>query len=420
MRKHRSYSSIQLLLLALAITLPSASPALAAPYWIASWAASPTPAPAAGSSQGGAGASLYQNQTVREIVHLTEGGEQIRVRLTNRYGVSPLTIGAATMALRAQGSTISPDTLQTLTFNTQPTATIPPGADLISDPVSMLVGPQADIAVSLYLPNSNPAASIHQIQRSAIYTALENQASAASFPPSTAASDGQPWVWLDEVDVTSVTAVPVIVTFGDSITDGYQITRDSAHDWPDILSQRLQQAHRPGAVVNAGIGGNRILRDGPSRMISFGANALARFDDDVLAQSGVHTVIVLLGINDIGLGLATTETVTAQDIEGGLTQIALRAHAHGLKIYVGTLTPFAATPVPGYYSPEKEQERQAVNTWIRGQQGRYDGVIDFDKAVRDPAHPAQMLPAYDSGDHLHPNDNGAQAMANAISLDLLK
>ena len=249
------------LLVASALMLAPVVPATAAPYWVASWAASPTPAQP--------GTPLYQNQTVREIVRLTEGGEQIRVRLTNRYGASPLTIGAATVALRAQGSTISPDTLQTLTFNGQPTATIPPGADLISDPVSMLVGPQADIAVSLYLPNANPAASIHLIQRSAIYTALENQASAASFPPSTAASDGQPWVWLDGVDVSSVSAVPVIVTFGDSITDGYKITRDTAHDWPDVLSQRLQQAHRPGAVVNAGIGGNRILHDSPSQMVSF-------------------------------------------------------------------------------------------------------------------------------------------------------
>jgi lysophospholipase L1-like esterase len=214
-----------------------------------------------------------------------------------------------------------------------------------------------------------------------------------------------------------------LVAFGDSITDGARSTMDANHRWPDVLASRLlaRRGGRPIGVVDAGIGGNRILHDA-SGNIRFGVNALARFDRDVLAQPGVRYVIVLEGINDLGhagTSAPVAETVSADDIIAGLKQLIARAHEKGIKIYGGTLTPFEGTVFPGYYTPEKEAKRQAINSWIRTGKA-FDGVVDFDKAVRDPNHPGRMLPAYDGGDHLHPGDAGYKAMGEAVDVAIFK
>jgi lysophospholipase L1-like esterase len=225
------------------------------------------------------------------------------------------------------------------------------------------------------------------------------------------------------VDVTAPQSAATIVAFGDSITDGARSTVDANHRWPDFLAGRLLSSHggREIGVVDAGIGGNRILHDA-SGNVSFGVNALARFDRDVLSEPGVRYVIVLEGINDIGHAPGSapaSETVSAEDIIVGLKQLIARAHEHGLKIFGATLTPFEGTIFPGYYTPEKDTKRKAVNEWIRTSNA-FDGVIDFEKAVRDPKNPGRMLPAYDGGDHLHPSDAGYRAMADEIRLSLFQ
>lgn len=398
---------------------PFSAPAAQA-NWAGSWEACPAPASLVDWSGSAGPPTVYQNQTLREIVHLTAGGSQVRVRLTNRYGACDLVIGAATIALRAQGSSVAPGSIHSLAFNGKPSVTIPAGADIYSDPVDLDAAPQSDLAVSLYLPGPSPAATVHLQQRSAIYVFAGNQVGASNFPPSDPSGEGKPWVWLDGVDVATSTPSPAIVAFGDSVTDGAQLTRDQAREWPTILSQRLQQAHRPGAVLDAGLSGNRLLHDGHGPGAFFGVSGLARFDSDVLAVSGVRSVFVLLGLNDIAQPVAESpETVSVDQITWGLTQLATRAHAHGLKIYIGTMTPFAGSTITNFYSPKKNQERLAVNAWIQGNTV-FDGVADFAKIVADPQHPDQLLPAYDSGDHTHPSDAGARALASAIPLNWFK
>jgi lysophospholipase L1-like esterase len=231
------------------------------------------------------------------------------------------------------------------------------------------------------------------------------------------------WPFLAGVDVVDLGLRKAIVAFGDSITDGDQSTQDANRRWPDMLAARLQAPERkdPIAVLNAGIGGNRILHDGagPSGP-KFGISALARFDRDVLAQPGVKYVIVLEGINDIGqpdVAAPASERVTADEIIFGLGQLIRRAHKKDLRIFGGTLTPFEGAAFPGYYTPEREVMRQIVNRWIRAT-APFDAVIDFDAAVRDPNHPTRLLPRYDSGDHIHPNDAGYRAMGEAVDLSV--
>jgi lysophospholipase L1-like esterase len=240
----------------------------------------------------------------------------------------------------------------------------------------------------------------------------------ASNSASFAQQTGAPWVWLDEVEVADSPAKSAIAAFGDSITDGYLIPEESNKTWPDVLASHLSSAGIHEGVINAGISGNRLLHNGQGA--PFGIAALARFDSDVLAQPNVKYVIVLLGINDIGqVDDNSPDVVNAQDIENGLTQLAERAHEHGMKIYAATLTPFKVTTIKNYYSDIKEVKRQAVNSWIRTNT-IFDGFIDFDKAIDDPQNPGQMIPADDSGDHLHPNADGDTAMGKAIPLSWFK
>jgi len=362
----------------------------------------------------------FNDQSLREIVHASISGDIVRIRLSNAYEKTTANIGAVRIALQTQGSAIAPASLRVLTFSGRPTVSIPPDALVLSDPVKLQVPAAANLAIGIFLPDETAAAGIHYGAQQTSYIGSGDLTGAASFPDSASITS---WVFLAGVDVLAPESAATVVAFGDSITDGARSTVDANHRWPDILAARLlaQHSRNEVAVVDAGIGGNRILHDGESR-VQFGMNALARFDRDVLAEPGVKYVIVMEGINDIGhagTSAPVSETVSAEDIIAGLKQLIERAHEHGLKIFGATLTPFQGTTFPGYYTPAKDVKRKAVNDWIR--EGKaFDAVIDFDKAVRDPSHPDRMLPAYDGGDHLHPGDVGYKAMGGAIDLSIFK
>jgi lysophospholipase L1-like esterase len=377
-------------------------------------------------------AVVYENQTLRQIVHTSIGGQSVRVRLSNEYGTQPLVVGEAHVARRGAGSPapeILPGSDRTLTFGGRTSFTIPPGAPALSDPVALSVPALSDLAVSIYLPQRTPATTLHSSAFQRNYIVPGNATGATSLPnPAVTTS----WYFLSGVSVTASPRAATIVALGDSITDGAITTTDANHRWPDLLAARLQadRGLRHLSVLNKGIGGNRILHDGntlpgtPFEGIGpiFGDSALARFDRDVLAQPGARYVIVLLGINDIGHPTSVappSEAVTVDEMIAGYRQLVARAHEGGLKAFGATMTPFENTTIPGYYNAENEAKRLAVNRWIRTS-GEWDGVIDFDRAVRDPDHPLRMLAQYDSGDHLHPNDAGMRAMAGAIPLRLFR
>ena len=380
--------------------------------WVATWGASPVaPLPANTTNPG------FTNQTVRMVVHASLGGNEVRVRLSNAFGSESLMIGAAHIAIRSKDASIVSGTDRPLTFNGGGSVTIPPGALAVSDAVKLDVPALSDLAVSLYLPGPTGQATWHAAALSTNYVSRTGDFTGATDLPvdHTVAS----WFYLTDVEVKTSKDTFAVVTFGDSITDGTRSTPDTNHRWPNFLADRLAQHHIKLSVVDEGIAGNRVLHD------LVGPNALARFDRDVLAQPGVGFVTVLLGINDIGdisrlpavaqAGRAP-QPVSADEIIAGHLQMIARAHQQGLKIVGCTLTPFEGA---AYFSPEGETKREAVNKFIRTG-GAYDGVIDFDAVVRDPGHAARFLPAYDSGDHLHPNDAGYKAMADAIDLSLFK
>jgi lysophospholipase L1-like esterase len=385
--------------------------------WIGTWGASPSPQ-LADPAQMLSGHLLFENQTIREIVHTSAGASTVRVRLSNAYGRESVTIAAAHIALRDHESSVVASSDHALTFGGRPFVTIPPDATVLSDAVQLQVPPQSDIAVSLFLPKPAAGAGIHYAAQQTCYIGSGDQTANASFQDSAKVTS---WVFLSGLDIAGPSNAATIVAFGDSITDGAKSTNDANRRWPNILADRLADSHKELGVLDEGIGGNRILHDAASE-IRFGVSALARFDRDVLAEPGVRYVIVLEGINDIGhagTSAPASQEVSADDIITGLKQMIDRAHEKGLKIFGGTLTPFEGTTYPGYFTPQKEVKRKAVNEWIRTSHA-FDGVIDFDKAVRDPAHPDRMLPAYDGGDHLHPGDAGYKAMGEAIDLALFQ
>jgi lysophospholipase L1-like esterase len=347
-------------------------------------------------------------------VHVSIGGSRVRVVLGNEFGTAPLTIGAAAIALRDMDAKIAAGSNRPLAFAGSPSVTIPAGASILSDPVDESVPPMSDLAIDLYLPDEmTPLTSPLTVHAGASQTnyvsKTGNFAGSADLPVSTTTPS---WYLLERVEVAAPAQTGAIVTFGDSITDGARSTPNTNNRWPDQLAKRLLA--RPGtaklAVLNTGIGGNRLLSDSTA---NFGINALARFDRDVLAQPGAMYVVVLEGINDIG-NARSNPIPSAADLIAAQQQMIERAHAHGLIIYGATLTPFEGA---AYFTPEGEAKRQAVNNWIRTSKA-YDGVIDFDSATRDPASPGKFLPLYDSGDHLHPNDAGYEAMGKAIDLNL--
>jgi lysophospholipase L1-like esterase len=378
---------------------PKDSPA--ANHWVATWAASPSPATADADMR--RRKMEFDNQTARLIAHITIGGDRFRVRLANFYGAKAVGIAEAHLALRGAGAKIVAGSDRPLTFGGKPAVSIPPGALVLSDPVDLKAPPSADLAVSLYLPAGAVIAStVHFSAQQTSYVAAGNVCGAEDLPGNAAISS---WPYLTGVDVLAPAAFGVIVTLGDSITDGSRSTSDTNGRWPNILANRLLA--RKGnklAVVNAGIGGNRIMSD--TNNAAYGPNALARFDRDVLAMPGLKYVFLFEGVNDIGAG------GSAEDIIFGMKQLIERAHQRGVKIVGATIMPLRTGP-PG------AARREAVNAWIRTSKP-FDGLVDFDKTISDPNKPGAFLAAYDSGDNLHPNDAGHKAMGEAVDLSLFK
>ncbi|TFW33610.1 SGNH/GDSL hydrolase family protein [Massilia horti] len=398
-------------------------------HWVGTWGTAPA-GPAVAAQM-----MTLNDATLRLIVRTSIGGNQARIRVSNELGATPLRIGSAHIALRDTAANIVAGSDRVLTFSGMQAMIVPPGAAVLSDPVDLNVPAMSELAVSLYLPGSVQASTSHGSAFQTNYVSQPgNFTGSVTLPVERTIMS---WPFLTEVDVNSPGSA-ALVAFGDSITDGANTTLDTNRRWPDLLALRLHGASatadakiandRRGAgangrlgMVNRGIGGNRLLRD-PGEQPMFGKSTLARFDRDVLATAGVRHMIVLIGINDIGHpGTGTipvSDMPTLGEMIAGYRQLIARAHAKGITVHGATLTPFEGTRFAGYYTPEKEALRVAVNNWIRTS-GEFDSVIDFDAAVRDPDHPARMLAAYDSGDHLHPSDQGMQAMANAIPLALL-
>jgi lysophospholipase L1-like esterase len=405
--------------LAVLATSPAQAQRADAGDWIDTWSASPQPvwepdffAPA------GIPRTL-RNQTIRHVARISLGSSRVRVEFSNEYGEHPLVIGAAHVALAGEKDAIAPGSDRVLTFSGSTSITVPPGAPVWSDPVDLAVAALGSVAVSLFLPEVTPATTWHNDARQTAYISGEGDFTAAErFEPAQTVTSR---IFLSGIAVDAAPEARAVVLFGDSITDGDGSTLDANHRWPDFLAERLNKANPKVAVLNEGISGARVLRD---RM---GDNALARFDRDVLSHPRADTVVLMMGINDIGW----PETIlvpkgepapSAEDVIDGYEQIIARAHANGMRIIGATLTPFEdtfrGTPLYGYYSEAKEAKRAAINQWIRTS-GAFDGVIDFDAATRDPANPKHIQAQYDKGDHLHPNDTGYKAMAESVDLGLL-
>ncbi len=392
--------------------LPAAPAQAAAP---ATPTPEPTPAPALARTPSRPPAIIYgtADTTLREIVHISIGGPQVRVIFTNEFGAEPLTIGAAHVAISQGGSSINLVSAAGLTFGGHTSVIIPPGALVVSDPAMVNLPAAADLAISFFLPAQTIThLSQHGSADQTSYTAPGNVVGAKTLDSPT---EIRSWPFVKGVDVKVSAHSAAVVAFGDSITDGAFVALNSNGRWPDELARRLLADKRIAGlgVLNEGIGGNRILHD------NTGPSALARFDRDVIAQSGVKYVIILEAINDIGHAYDTHrvyDVVSADDLIAGYVQMAERAHTHGIKVYIATLTPYVGA---GYASPAGEQVRQALNQWIRTT-NQIDGFIDFDKATQDPANPAMYLPAFDHGDHLHPSDPGYKAMGDAIDLKLFQ
>jgi lysophospholipase L1-like esterase len=382
--------------------------------------AAPPVAPAPGQAFAPPPYIHFTNQTLRQIVHTTIGGSKVRVVLSNAYGTAPVTIGAAHIALRDRAGAIRSAAGGPLTFGGKATITIPANAVVYSDAASVTVPPVSDVAIDLYLPGTTNTPATTTMHGTALQTnyisETGNYVGKTTMPE---VGRTQSWFLLSRLDIVSADAAGAIVAFGDSITDGTRSTPDTNSRWPDRLAQRLLSRGTRMAVLNAGIGGNRLLGEASvpagvdSRAVGAGINALARFERHVLSVPGVTHVIVLEGINDIG-NARQNPMPTAEDLIGAHKQLIEQAHARGLKMIGGTLTPFWGA---AYYTEVGEAKRQAVNDWIRTSHA-YDGVIDFDKATRDPNDPKKFLEKYDSCDYLHPGDAGYAAMADAIDLSL--
>ena len=375
-------------------------------HWVGSWAASqqiPEPANAIPTDD-------LRDATLRQIVHLSVGGGTLRVHLSNAFGTTDLHVTSAHIAapLKPDSSAIDPATDRALHFSGSDDVIIPPGAEYISDPIQFPAKPLSDLAVSIHLDTPPAQQTGHPGSRATSYVAAGNLVSATEM---NSAKKVEHWYMLSGVDVAADANAFSIVALGDSITDGHGATTNGNDRWPDVLARQLAKQNI--GVLNQGIGGNHLLTDG------LGPNVLARFDRDVLAQTAVRYVIVLEGINDLG-GLARmTNVVPAQHDElvhrmiGAYEQVIERAHAHGIKVIGATILPDTGSE---YYHPDaaNEADRQKVNDWIRGA-GHFDAIVDLDKLTADPANPTHLLPAYDSGDHLHPGPTGYKVMGEAFS-----
>jgi lysophospholipase L1-like esterase len=390
--------------------------------WIATWTASPEPADPNPNEP----ILNLQDQTVRERVRVSVGGSQIRIRVSNEYGSSPLVLGSVTVAVPSDPASVKSGSIQIATFGGRNSITIPAGAPALSDPVAFPVAFGAEISVSLYFPKRVTTPTWHALAlKRAVVSPHGDRTHEEKIQGGTEVAR---LVGLSAVLVPAQRSERVVVAFGDSIVDGDGSTVEADHNWSSDLVRRLGKAPESSkwAVVNAGIAGNRLIGDGP--IASLGVSALARFDRDALSVPGVTHIVLLEGINDLGfpgaklgeLSLADPADVrTADDLIGAYRQLIARSHARGVKVIGSTLTPCEGVDIPGYYSEAKEATRLAVNKWIRTSR-EFDGVIDFDRVLRDPDHPARLLPRLASEDHLHPNDVGYQAMADAIDLALFQ
>jgi lysophospholipase L1-like esterase len=382
--------------------------------WVGSWAASQQLAEPHNSIS----AEDLTDMTLRQIVHLTIGGPELRLHLSNRYGSAPLHITSVHIArpVSPDSGRIIPSSDQAVAFSGRRDVTIPAGADYLSDPVMYSVAALSDLAITIHLETVPTDQTGHPGSRATAYLVHGDEVAAVELPN---AKQVEHWYFTAGIDVLVPSSAASAVALGDSITDGHGATTNGNDRWPDFLARRLQAVPqgRTIAVLNQGIGGNRLLLDG------LGPNALARFNDDVIAQAGVRSLIVLEGINDIGMLGRTGEATSAEheqllnDIIGAYQQIIERAHTHGIKLAGCTILPFMGSDFyhPG---PASEADRQMVNKWIRTA-GHFDAVIDFDQVMRDPANPDHLLPKFDSGDHLHPSPAGYAAMADAVPLAFL-
>jgi lysophospholipase L1-like esterase len=402
------------LLAIVSVTVNVSSAGMPKASWVGTWAASLTALQPPLTTDL---TTAYSNVTIRNVVHVSLAGRRARVTLSNEFGVAPLTIGGVHVALSNHPGSITAESDRTATFGNKDFVRIPAGAVAVSDPISLMVPATSDVVVSIYIPAGGTAdhLSYHAYASSTNYIADGNALSAGSLDGAKQISS---WILLKNIEVEADSKASALVALGDSITDGVHSTADKNARWPDILSERLHADERTSdiGVLNAGISGNRMLTDANPLV---GQNALARFDRDVLGQSGVKYLVILEGINDIGRAMKpATPYDSATDAAGliwGLEQLAAKAHAHGLKVFAATLTPYSGFTY--YYSAQGEEMRQTVNKFIRTSDV-FDAVIDFDKVIRDSGNPDIVRAAYDSGDHLHPNDAGYKAMANAIDLAL--
>jgi lysophospholipase L1-like esterase len=423
------------------ITLVTASPfgqAKSSDHWVATWTtavvarpavlpapAAPAVAPVANPAAPAAPPALPpvtpNNQTLRQIVRTSIAGTRARVVFANTFGTAPLNIGGASIALRDKESAIVPASLRKLTVNGSATFRVPAAAVVLSDPVDLSIPARSDLAIDLFVPDdlgsgSSPITFHNGANETSYVSSPGNHAGAASFQ---GAAITRSWFLISRVEVAAAPRIGGIATFGDSITDGTRSTPDTNNRWPDHLARRLTaQGGGQFAVLNVGIAGNRLLSEanGPGGLGgNAGLNALARFERDVLAQPGVTHVIVMEGINDIGIAGQNANPGTT-DLIAAHRQMIDRAHERGLKIYGATLTPFDGA---AYFTQDGDAKRSALNQWIRTS-GSYDAVIDFDMVVRDPSAPTKMKSEFDSGDHLHPNDAGYKAMGESIDLALFK
>jgi lysophospholipase L1-like esterase len=374
-------------------------------HWVGTWASSPQLAASADQPPSG-----FADTTLRQIVHVSIGGTRLRIRFSNAFGKTALTIVSVHVAKADAGGAIQPASDKSMTFDGGSPVTIPAGALIYSDAVDFDLAPLSDLAVSIYLRGAPDGITVHSGSRATSYFCVGNAVSATALPaPQTA----DHWYFLNGVDVTARDSSSALVVLGDSITDGRNSTTNGNGRWPDELARRLHanKATSNVGVLNEGMGGNRLLRDG------IGPNALARLDRDVLTQTGARWLIVLEGVNDIGACKENCDLESiASDIIGAYSQIIVRAHSQKIKVYGATITPFGRS---FYASSAAERARQAANQWIRTS-GQFDGVIDFDAATRDPNNLPNLSVASDSGDHLHPNDTGYKTMASSIDLKLFR
>ncbi|MEU4622475.1 SGNH/GDSL hydrolase family protein [Actinoplanes sp. NPDC023801] len=384
--------------------------------WTATWAAAPTTVPPGPPLE-------LTGQTVRQVVHTSLGGDRLRLRLTNEFGATGLRVGEVHVAIRAGAGASTdarPGTDRRVTFGGRESVTVPAGAPLVSDPVRLTVPAGADLVISIYLPERTPVTTLAAFAFQENVFAAGNVTGDAHITPAGTITQNP---FLSGVSVQA--GAGAVVTLGDSITNGANTATNANHRWPDLLAARFRAAGIRRGVANVGVAGNRLLHDpnpapgSPAETFAayFAQSALRRFDRDVVAQPGATHLVVLLGVNDLGhpgTVAPLSETVGADDLIWGHRQLITRARQAGHRAYGATILPFKGDTL-GFFNPENERKRSALNRWIRTS-GEYDGVIDFDAAVRDTADPERLAATYDSGDHLHPNDAGMAAMAAAVPL----